>query len=305
MAGNSQKPGLNKARVTSSNSRRIPIQKTYKLFIDGEFLRTESGRYYELKDSLGNFVADISRASRKDLRNAVAAARQAFPAWAKRTAANRGQILYRMGEVLEGRRGQFIDEIVIQGEDRKKATTEVDQSIDRLIHYAGWSDKYQQIFSTVNPVASSHFNFSLPQPMGVIAAICEENTSLAGLVSAIAPIIVGGNCVCVVPSQSKPLSAITLCEVLNTSDLPKGVVNILTGLSEELVPHIASHMDINGVCYFKRDGGEIVQLRQGAAQNLKRIRVYDFDSKDSEEAESPYMIMDAQELQTTWHPIGI
>ena len=212
---------------------RLDIQKTYKLYIGGKFPRTESGRYYPINNGKGNLIANMCLASRKDFRNAVVAARNAQSSWAKQSALNKGQVIYRIAEMLEGRKEQFIAELIAQGETIKSAKAEVNTSIDRLVYYAGWSDKYQQIFSAVNPVASPHFNFSNVEPVGVVSIIAPEKQGLLGLVSVIAPTIVGGNTVITLASESKPLTAISFSEVLNSSDVPGGVVNILTGKKED------------------------------------------------------------------------
>jgi acyl-CoA reductase-like NAD-dependent aldehyde dehydrogenase len=281
---------------------RIEIQKTYKIFIGGQFPRTESGRYYSLKNKKGNVIANICLSSRKDFRNAEVAARNAVTGWSSRAAFNRGQILYRIAEMLEGRKEQFIDELVIQGSSVAAAKKEVELSIDRMVYYSGWCDKFQQVYSAVNPVASSHFNFSVPEPTGVVAIIADENTSLLGLVSAIAPVIAGGNTCVVLVSESKPLSAVTFSEVLNTSDLPAGVVNILTGSSAELHPHFSNHMDVNAMVYYRNNKAEIKAIKENASLNVKRVFVYKTDLW-SEKAQSPYFIMDLQEIKTTWHPV--
>ncbi|MDP6032263.1 MAG: aldehyde dehydrogenase family protein, partial [Candidatus Marinimicrobia bacterium] len=225
-------------------SQREDIKKTYKLYIGGKFPRTESGRYIKWVDANNKGAVNICRGSRKDFRNAMVTARDAFSGWCSRTAYNRSQILYRIGEILEGRRSQFMDELILQGSSKKEAGNEINQSIDRLIYYAGWADKYQQIFSRVNPVASSYFNFSYPEPTGVVSALAPNNSSLIGLVSIVAPIIAGGNTVVVLASEEKPLCSITFAEVLHTSDVPGGVVNILTGYRSELLDHFSSHMDV-------------------------------------------------------------
>jgi acyl-CoA reductase-like NAD-dependent aldehyde dehydrogenase len=284
---------------------RLPVNKTYKLYIGGKFPRTESGRYYKVESKDG-FTANVCQSSRKDFREAVVVARSAFNKWHKTTAMLRSQILYRIAEMLEGRKAQFVEELEAQGSSKKDASAEVDASVERLIHYAGWADKYQQIFGTINPVASSHFNFSVPVATGVIAVCAEESTSLLGLVSVVAPLIVGGNTVIVVPSFSKPLCSITFAEVLDTSDVPAGVVNILTGDASELAAHMSSHMDVNTIVYCGDDADEKKEIQINAAENMKRVRFYgDVDWNDEEEGQSPYFIMDAQEIQTTWHPIGI
>lgn len=284
---------------------RIDVHKTYKLYIGGKFPRTESGRYYALNDSKGNFVANMCLASRKDFRNSVVIARKAQSSWANATALNKGQILYRIAEMLEGRKAQFIAELISEGSTKESAQKEVDLSIDRLVHYAGWSDKYQQFFSSVNPVGSAHFNFSNLEPMGVVAMIAPEEQGLLGLVSVIAPAIVGGNTVIVLASESKPLTAISFAEVLNSSDVPGGVVNILTGNRAELLSHMASHMDVNSLVYCGQDEKEITQLNELASNNLKRTIIYKKHNWSDEHCESPYMIEKTQELKTTWHPTQV
>lgn len=281
---------------------RIEVLKTYKIFIGGQFPRTESGRYYPLMNSKNETIANICLSSRKDYRNAVSAARSAFSGWSERAAFNRGQILYRIAEMLEGRKEQFVKELVSQGVKAKQAEEEVSASIDRLVYYAGWCDKYQQIYSSVNPVASSHFNFSVPEPMGVIAVIADEENSLLGLVSVIAPVIAGGNTCIVLASESKPLCAVTFAEVLATSDLPGGVVNILTGNSKELHTHFASHMDVNAMIYCRTNAAEQKTVAENGALNVKRVFMWQKDWTKSE-SQNPYLIMDLQEIKTTWHPI--
>ena len=281
---------------------RIEILKTYKIYIGGKFPRTESGRYYTPKNKAGEQLANMCLSSRKDLRNAVVAARKAFGGWAERPAFNRGQIIYRIAEMLEGRRAQFIEELMKQGSSKQQAEKEVNLSIDRIVYYAGWCDKYQQIFSTVNPVASSHFNFSALEPMGVVGVVAPQDSSLIGLVSAILPAIIGGNTVVVLASEQLPLCAITLAEVLQTSDVPGGIINILTGNEKELLDHFGSHMDINAVLYAGDSKENHNKLKTLCTGNLKRIRKFDQNAMDAE-AQSPYLIQDFQEVKTTWHPI--
>lgn len=281
---------------------RIEILKTYKIYIAGQFPRTESGRYYPLSDKKNQPIANVSLSSRKDFRNAVVAARSAFGGWSSRAAFNRGQILYRIAEMTEGRKDQFISELMIQGGTKKSAETEVAMTIDRLIYYSGWCDKYQQSFGTVNPVASSHFNFSVPEPTGVVAIIAPEDSSLLGLISVIAPCIAGGNTCVVLASENKPLCSITFAEVLATADLPGGVANILTGKSEELSSHFSSHMDVNAVVYCRNNAEEQKSIAENSAVNVKRSIVWYKDWKRSEN-EHPYLILDLQEIKTTWHPI--
>lgn len=281
---------------------RIPVLKTYKLYIGGQFPRTESGRYYELKNKQNKLIANMCLSSRKDLRNAVTAARSAFGGWSGKSAYNRSQIIYRIAEMLEGRKAQLKEELIQQGSTAKQADTEVVQAIDRLIYYAGWCDKYSQIFSSVNPVASSHFNFSVPEPTGVVSIIAPEDSSLLGLVSVIAPVIAGGNTCVVLASETKPLCAITFSEILATSDLPGGVVNILTGTSNELHSHFSSHMDVNAIIYCRKNKDEIKAIGENASLNVKRTFYWNKDwTKD--ENQNPYLIQDLQETKTTWHPI--
>jgi len=246
----------------------------------------------------------MCRGSRKDFRNAVVAARKAFPGWSSASAYLRGQILYRIAEMLEGRSEQFVAELVLQGTTKRNAKVEVEKSIDRLIYYAGWSDKYQQIFSAVNPVSSSHFNFSVLEPTGVVSILAPDESSLLGLVSNIAPAIVGGNTCVILASEKLPLSAISFAEVLHASDVPGGVINILTGYREELTGQFASHMDVNAVVYC--DGGEDiardVQIR--AADNIKRVISRVDEAWSGDAAQNPYLIKQTQEVKTTWHPIG-
>ena len=283
--------------------KRLEVLKTYKIYIGGQFPRTESGRYYVPINAAGNKLANVCLSSRKDFRDAVVAARGAFGGWSGRAAFNRGQILYRIAEMLEGRKAQFIDELMKQDSTKVQAEKEVDLCVDRLIYYSGWCDKFQQVFSSVNPVASSHFNFSVPEPTGVVAAIAPQNDSLLGLVSVIAPIIAGGNTCIVLASATKPLCAVTFAEVLNSSDLPGGVVNILTGKVAELVPYFADHMDVNATVYCESDLATQKMIKEKSALNVKRIVLNDKVKWADATGQSPYFIMDLQEIKTTWHPI--
>ncbi len=284
--------------------QRIAVAKTYKIYIGGKFPRTESGRYFTLLDKREKVIANMCRASRKDFRNAVVAARNAQSGWASASAYLRGQILYRIAEMLEGRREQFIAELQLQGATQRAAESEVDASIDRLIYYAGWADKYQQVFSAVNPVSSSHFNFSVLEPTGVVAMLAPDDSSLLGLISNIAPAIVGGNTCVVLASETKPLCGVSFAEVLHASDVPGGVVNILTGFRSELSEFFASHMDVNAVVYC--DGGKALakSVQELAADNIKRV-IGRNGTDWVGDAENPYLIRDTQEVKTTWHPIGI
>ena len=291
--------GLEK-QVTNA---RVEVLKTYKIYIGGQFPRTESGRYYVAKNNRGEQLANVCLSSRKDVRDAVVAARSAFKGWSARAAFNRGQILYRIAEMLEGRKTQFIKELVQQDVTKSQAQKEVNLSIDRLIWYAGWCDKYQQIFGTVNPVASSHFNFSVPEPTGVVAAIAPQDSSLLGLVSVIAPIIAGGNTCIILASETKPLCSITFAEVINSSDVPAGVINILTGKVSELATQFAAHMDVNAVVYCGDENTIQKDLQTKGAANVKRIIVHKDINWLSDQGQSPYFILDTEEIKTTWHPI--
>lgn len=295
--------GLSRGAEKSPSKKRLEVLKTYKIYINGQFPRTESGRYYIATNSKGEQLANVCLSSRKDFRDAVVAARNAYKNWSARAAFNRGQILYRMAEMLEGRKAQFVEELTRQDTSKAQAQKEVVVSIDRLIYYAGWCDKYQQLFGTVNPVASSHFNFSVPEGTGVVAIIAPQDNALIGLVSTIAPVIAGGNTCIVLASESKPLCAINLAEVINSSDLPVGVINILTGKPSELYSHFASHMDVNAVVYCGEDDVIQKQIQEKAAGNVKRVLVYKDVTWFSEKGQSPYYILDAQEIKTTWHPI--
>ncbi|MCS7034714.1 MAG: aldehyde dehydrogenase family protein [Phycisphaerae bacterium] len=283
---------------------RLPVLKTYKIFIGGKFPRTESGRYYLLKNGRGEPLANVCLCTRKDFRDAVVAARNAQTDWARRSAYNRSQILYRIAEMLEGRSAQFVDELVLCGATSAAAVKEVQTAIDRVLYYAGWCDKYQQVFSSVNPVASSHFNFSILEPVGVVAAVAPEKPGLLGLISITLPAICGANTVVALASYRMPLPAVTFAEVLATSDLPGGVVNILTGTRHELVEHFASHMDVNALIHCGSDAAERKLIQEKAAQNVKRLITHDRNWFD-EQAQSPYFILDLQEIKTTWHPIGL
>lgn len=276
------------------------IPKTYKLFIGGKFPRTESGRILEVRGAKGDFLANASRASRKDFRNSVVAARKAAGGWAKSTAYLKGQIFYRIAEILDGRAEQFVNELVAQGLPKKKAEADVSEAIELLVHYAGWSDKYQALFSSVNPVASPHFNFSVPQPSGVVGVIAPTRGSLPELVSAIAPALIGGNSVVVLAGENA-LTAISFAEVLATSDVPAGVVNILTGHRSELVQEFVKHMDVNGVLLCSNNAEEKRNAELESAENLKRVALH----PDKPLSRSPYHILDFQEIKTTWHPVGV
>lgn len=294
--------------ATPAGAERLPVLKTYKLYIGGKFPRSESGRYDVLRDARGGAIANFCRASKKDFREAVVAARAAQGGWAKRSAYNRSQILYRIAEMLEGRTPQFVEELSQRGATPSAAKREVQTTVDRLVYYAGWTDKYSQVFSSVNPVASSHFNFSLHEPTGVVVIVAPDAPALLGLVTLVATAIAGGNSVIVLASETNPLPAITFSEVLATSDLPGGVVNVLTGQRAELIEHFASHMDVNAVIYAAYGAGDdrepLKKLQQLAANNVKRIITPRIADYYGEKAQSPYLILDTQEVKTTWHPVG-
>jgi acyl-CoA reductase-like NAD-dependent aldehyde dehydrogenase len=281
---------------------RLEVLKTYKIYIGGKFPRTESGRYYSPKNAKGEALGNICLSSRKDVRNAVVAARKAFGGWSERAAFNRGQILYRIGEMLEGRKAQFIEELQLQGATKAKAEKEVAVAIDRLIYYAGWCDKVSQVSGGVNPVASSHFNFSVNEPMGVVGVAADQSTSLIGLVSQIAPVIAAGNSCVVIAAEELPLCSITFAEVLNSSDVPGGVVNILTGSLDEMLKPMATHMDVNAIVYTGNDAETLNSIQEFAVENLKRVRHYPQDWMDAK-AQGLHYITDVMELKTTWHPI--
>ena len=289
---------------------RLGVRKAYKLYIGGEFPRTESGRAYEVFDARGRLLANACRGTRKDIRDAVRAARKAQPGWGAKTAFNRSQILYRIAELMEGRRDQFIAEVMAaEGVGRQRAMRAVDTAIDRWVWYAGWADKYSQIIGSVNPVNGSYFNFSVPEPTGVVGVIAPEGSSLLGLVSRLAPVIVSGNAAVVIASESRPLPAVTLTEVFATSDVPGGVVNLITGLRRELVQHLAGHMDVNGLDAFGLDPSQATAIEELATENVKRMarppsRGLDGYDWLSANAQSPYLIGQFVETKTVWHPIG-
>lgn len=279
-------------------SNRIDVKKTYKLFINGAFPRSESGRTYEVKTAKGVFLANPCLASRKDLREAVVAARAAHSGWNKATAYNRGQILYRIAEMLEARSSAFMEEIVLTtGVTKVKAEKEVIQAVDTLVWYAGWSDKIASLTGSTNPVAGPFYNFTVPESMGVVAAVAPENPSLLGLIESIAPIITSGNTVIILASTKAPLSAISFAEVLATSDLPAGVVNILTGKKDEIAPWMASHMDIDAMDISGLATKLTSEIKVAGAENLKRIHSF----KNS----NPGRITAFTESKTVWHTIGV
>lgn len=294
-----------KPRANGGNGaeQRLPVAKTYKLYVDGKFPRSESGRYYPLERG-GRVIANVCRASRKDFRDAVVAARKASPVWSQASGYLRGQMLYRAAEMLEGRSEQFVAELVLQGVAPNLASAEVAATIERLVYYAGWADKYQQVFSSVNPVATPHFNFSVLEPTGVVAVIAPETSGLLGLVSNVAPAIAGGNTCVVLASRSLPLAAVSLGEVLQASDIPGGVVNVLTGWRDELTEQFASHMDVNAIVCCDADPEVARRIQLAAADNIKRVLLRAELDWYAEESQSPYLIRDTQETKTTWHPIG-
>jgi len=284
---------------------RLPITKTPKVYVGGAFIRSESARTVALADAGGAFFAHVPQCSRKDLRNAVEAAAKAGPGWAKRTAYNRGQILYRLGEMLEARSAELAETLVKFGAQKAAAAREVAASVDRLIYYAGWADKYEQVLGSVNPVASPHFNFTVTEPMGVIGVIAPDEPPLLGLISLVAPVIVSGNTVVALASERRPYPAVLLGEMLATSDLPGGVVNLLTGFRKELVPTFATHAHLRGLSAVATPD-ERKQLQLGAAESVKRTHLTGPDETDwlADAAQGVYAIRDFVEFKTTWHPVG-
>lgn len=291
-----------------STTTRLDVKKTYKLYIGGKFPRSESGRYLPAKSAQGDALDNYAHASRKDFRDAVVAARAAADVWAKATAYNRGQILYRAAEMLQNRAAELVAEIARSTRvSSAKARREVSVSIDRLVYFAGWTDKYQQVFGSVNPVATSHFDFTTPEPTGVVVVLAPDEPSLLGLISLVAPAILSGNAAVVIASETFPLPAATFAEILATSDLPGGVVNLLTGKRAELVPHIASHMDVNAIVDGAGDADASAKLQAGTALNLKRYSSRSLASADwfTAKGEDPYRILETVEFKTAWHPIGL
>jgi len=306
-----RKPAATRAVVEAAP--RIEVRKTYKLYIGGAFPRTESGRSYLVSAADGTPVANACRGSRKDLRDAVRAARKAFPGWADRTAMNRGQILYRVAELMEGRRDQFVAEVAqAEGLRGDRARGVVDRAIDRWVWYAGWADKIAQVLGSSNPVAADYFNFTIPEATGVVGIVAPEKSSLLGLVSRLAPPLVAGNAVVVLTSESRPLPAITLSEVLATSDVPGGVVNVITGHKKELVPVLAAHADVDAIDVWGVADDARRDVELAATDNVKRIvrrpaGISDsrFDWLDDRAAERPEWIAAYLEMKTVWHPIGV
>jgi acyl-CoA reductase-like NAD-dependent aldehyde dehydrogenase len=285
-----------------TDAPRLDVRKTYKLYIDGQFPRSESGRSYPVSGADGRVLARPVRGSRKDLRDSIRAARGAWRGWSEATAYNRGQVLYRVAELMEGRRDQFVQELEAFG--AKNAQREVGAAIDRWVWYAGWSDKVHHVMGTVNPVAGPYFNFTFPESTGVVGVVAPEEPALLGLVSRIAPAVVSGNALVVIASESRPLAAVTLSEVLATSDVPPGIINVVTGLKKELLPWLASHMDVNALDLTGAPDHLVTELEQAAASNVKRI-VHDgaVDCFD-DAAQSPYAITALMEMKTVWHPMG-
>jgi len=285
---------------------RLPITKTPKCYVGGAFIRSESGRTFPIQDAEGNFFANIPQCTRKDLRNAVEAAAKAGPGWAKRTPYNRGQIIYRLAEMLEARRQEMIEAHTVFGGPPDLVAQAVTTAVDRLIYYAGWADKYEQVLGNVNPVASPHFNFTVTEPMGVIGIIAPDLPPLLPLVSLIVPAIVSGNTVVALASEKVPYPAIVLGEMLATSDLPGGVVNLLTGFRREIVPTFATHTHLRAIAgVVSADDRKTLQL--GAAESVKRVKLLKAEEKVdwlSDSAQSLYAIRDFVEFKTTWHPIG-
>ena len=289
---------------------RLPITKTPKVYVGGAFIRSESSRVFPIADSSGNFFANIPQCTRKDVRNAVEAAAKAGPGWAKRTAYNRGQILYRLGEMLEARSAEMTAAILVGApsspRNRAKAAEEVSATIDRLIYFAGWADKYEQLLGNVNPVAAPYFNFTVTEAMGVIGVLAPSTPSLLGLVSLIAPAITSGNTVVALASAKFPYPSILLGEMLATSDLPGGVVNLLTGFRKEIIPTFATHTHFRAIVGVA-DADERKAIKLGAAASVKRTRLMKSEDRIdwlAENAQSLESIRDTLEFKTTWHPIG-
>jgi acyl-CoA reductase-like NAD-dependent aldehyde dehydrogenase len=289
---------------------RLEVRKTYKLYIGGKFPRTESGRSYLVSDPKGKPLANACRASRKDVRDAVVAARKAVPGWSGATAYNRGQVLYRVAEMMEGRRDQFVEEVVkAEGATQRQAMEAHAKAVDRWVWYAGWADKLAQVLGSANPVAGPYFNFSVPEPTGVVGLVAPADSSLVGLVSRLAPIIVSGNTAVVLTSQTRPLPAVTLGEVLATSDLPGGVVNLLSGFTTELIGPLAAHMDVDALDLAGLDLALYRDAELAAAANVKRVvaplRLSQRAWLDDARAQDPYWIAAFLEIKTVWHPIGV
>jgi acyl-CoA reductase-like NAD-dependent aldehyde dehydrogenase len=300
-------PELSSPEARSSGARlaRLAVRKTYKLYIGGAFPRSESGRSYLVATPDGHPLANAALASRKDVRDAVVAARKAQPGWAAATAYNRGQVLYRVAEMLEGRRAQFVGTLVsAEGLSKGDASTAVDGSIDRLVWYAGWADKLAQVAGSANPVAGPYFNFSIPEPTGVVGVLAPQASSLLGLVSVVAPIITSGNTTVVVASEDRPLAALDLAEVLATSDLPGGVVNLLSGRTAELAPVLAAHRDVDALDLAGAPEGLDPSLEEAAADNVKRVLRRQQPNPDWSSDPGPARMLFFVEIKTVWHPLG-
>ena len=295
-------------RPTLPSDSRLDVRKTYKLYVGGTFPRSESGRSYVVNDSRGRFLANAAAASRKDARDAVQAARKAFGGWSGATAYNRGQVLYRVAEVMEGRHDQFVEEVAAsEGITRPRAQRSVSAAIDRLVWYAGWADKLAQVVGATNPVAGPYFDFSVPEPTGVVAVLAPQKSSLLGLVSVVAPVVVSGNTAVVASSRDRPLPAITLCEVLATSDVPGGVVNMLTGSLADTAPTLASHMDVNAIDLTGAAGDDehATALEVAAVDNLKRVLRAPASEPDWTQSPGLDRMRRFLEMKTVWHPIGV
>jgi len=287
---------------------RLDVRKTYKLYVGGKFPRSESGRSYPVTDAQGVFVANVAQGSRKDARDAVLAARSAFAGWSGATAYNRGQVLYRVAEVMEGRRAQFIDEVAaLEGLSGADAAMVVDAAIDRWVWYAGWSDKIGHLAGGANPVAGPYFNLSVPEPTGVVAVLAPQESSLLGLVSVLAPIVVTGNTVVLISSQDRPLPSVTLAECLATSDVPGGVVNIITGRTAEIAEHLAAHGDVNALDLTGADAQSLVPLQVLAADTLKRVLAPQPGAAPADWTTQPGLdrMLAFLETKTVWHPKGV
>jgi acyl-CoA reductase-like NAD-dependent aldehyde dehydrogenase len=280
---------------------RLDVRKTYKLYIGGKFPRSESGRSYPALDGDGEVLARVAQGSRKDLRDAVRVAREAVPGWAATSGYNRGQVMYRIAETLEDRRGTFVEQLHAGGLANKAADSEVGAAIDRMVWYAGWADKFAQIYGNLNPVAGPFFNISSPEPTGVVGVVAPEEPALLGLVSRLAPVLVPGNSAVVLASERYPMPAITFTEALNSSDVPAGVVNVLTGFKDELIPWLADHMDVNAIDAGGASPEQAIRVQEGAVHNVKRVVLPSVTAS----GQSPYRIAAFTETKTVWHPKGL
>lgn len=278
---------------------RLDVRKTYKLYIGGEFPRSESGRVFPAVDSRGEVIARVAQASRKDLRDAVRAARRAQPGWAARSGYNRGQIVYRVAELIEDRAETFIAQVQVADPGRRQARRQVEEAIDTLVWYAGWADKFAQVYGNLNPVSGPFFNISAPEPTGVVGIVAPADSALLGLVARLGAVVVSGNTAVVLASESRPMPAVTLAEVLETSDVPPGVVNILTGFSDELVPWLADHMDVNAIDAAGATSEQRRRIDEGAVHNVKRVVGGNGNDR------TPYLIAAFTETKTVWHPKGL